>query len=89
MAITLEQMAGAYTQYVRQEIDILNKDIDERRNKVKQLEQHLLECLNSMEKPKQITGPLKQPTSTKIINEDGTQTETINLPNPFEQLGIQ
>ena len=25
MAVSLEQMAGAYVQYVRQEIDILNK----------------------------------------------------------------
>ena len=74
MAVSLEQMAGAYVQYVRQEIDILNKDIDERRNKVKQLEQHLLECLNSMEKPKQITGPLSELKSTKIVNEDGSET---------------
>lgn len=92
MAVTIQQMAGAYTQYVRQEIERIKKDINERRETLTQLEEHLMECLTTIDdknKSKgQVIGPAPMNTS-KVTNNDGTVTETISLPNPFEQLGIQ
>lgn len=70
MAVTLNQMAEAYVQQVRQQLEAAKAQ-------VAALETHLEECVGvtngNFAQPTQPT----QPTQT---------TETVSLPNPFENV---
>ncbi len=102
MGFTLQQMAGAYINYIKQQMQSVKREIDEKKQLLSQLETHLQECMNThnmnnnvsnqnqndsevqkLQTNKPITGPIVRQ------NNDFNMTETIKLPNPFEQLGIQ
>lgn len=96
MAVTLEEMAKAYLNSVRQEIQKAEEAIQQNQQYLAQLQQHLQECEekiaeneNSGVQLNQSQNPLEGATSVVTENSDGSKTERIELPNPFEQLQNQ
>lgn len=75
MAVTLNQMAEAYVESVRTQLQQAKEQAQQANQIVAQIEQHLQECLSQVEAPT---------TSSPVVeNADGTTTETISV-NPFQ-----
>lgn len=99
MAVTLEQMASAYVQSVEQEIERAKDIIRQNQEYLAGLENHLEECKNQIaDRESTVELPVEAPTAppsdpmegAKVVKVedlgDGKTRETIQLPNPFEQL---
>lgn len=75
MAVTLNQMAEAYIESVKTQLQQAREQAQQANQIVAQVEQHLQECLSQVEAP--------TASSTVVENADGTTTETISV-NPFQ-----
>jgi hypothetical protein len=76
MAVTLEQMAEAYINSIKQQIEQAKGEISKAQEYLIQLENHLVEC-------QQARAPVSVPNSPPKSDES---TVHIDLPNPFDAI---
>ena len=77
MAVTLNQMAEAYVSQIEEQLESAKQQAVQATQYAQQLEQHLVECKNSVQSD---TDPFSLEASS-----ESTQSEKVALPNPFEK----
>jgi len=91
MAVTLEEMAMAYINFVKQEIQKAEEALQQNQQYLAKLQEHLRECEEKVSPQGQSNvqlnqNPMEGATQTEVQNPDGSVTKKVELPNPFEQL---
>jgi len=81
MAVTLNQMAEAYIESVRAQLQQTQKQAAQAQSIVDQISGHLAECLSQVEQPE------AEAETTASATDTTTTTETQTIPvNPFQSV---
>jgi len=86
MAISVDQMAGAYLTNMIQELERIRNVAAEHQTTIVAMEAHIEECKASMQPAVAPPAVVPSPLGMGVPNADGSTTEKLKLPNPFDEI---